>query len=38
MLEADDETIAAAAARDEAVIEMAGADVMETSAIMMAVK
>lgn len=38
MLEADDETIAAAAARDEAVIEMAGADAMETSAIMMAVK
>ena len=38
MLEADYETIAAAAARDEAVIEMAGADAMETSAIMMAVK
>ena len=37
MLEADDETIAAAA-RDEAVIEMAEADAMETGAMMMAVK
>lgn len=37
MLEADDETIAAAVL-DEAVIEMAGADAMETSAMMMAVK
>jgi len=37
ILETDDETIATAA-RDEAVIEMAGADAMETSAMMMAVK
>ena len=37
MLEADDETIAAAA-RDEAVIEMAEADAMETGTMMMAVK
>jgi len=37
ILEADNESIAAAA-RDETVIEMAGADAMETSAMMMAVK
>ena len=37
ILEADNESIAAAA-RDETIIEMAGADAMETSAMMMAVK